>query len=181
LKNRQWKKQTGNLIFEKKIGIIGLGRIGRLVAELFRGIGNPVIGFDLYPDEIWAQRKGIRLRSFDEVLKEADIITLHVPGNKDKSPVISEKEIGKMKDGAFLVNLSRGGVVDEKALYESLQNGKLAGAAVDVFTQEPYNGQLCELDNIVLTPHIGSYAKEGKLQMEIDAVNNLIKILKNEQ
>jgi D-3-phosphoglycerate dehydrogenase len=181
MKSGQWKKQTGNLILDKTVGIIGLGRIGRLVAELFRGIGNPVIGFDPYVDSRWAKEKGVTVKSFEEVISQADILTLHIPANKDKTPVIGEKEIAQMKEGAFLVNLSRGGVVDEKALYESLKNGKLTGAAVDVFTQEPYNGQLCELDNIILTPHIGSYAKEGKSQMETDAVNNLIHVLKNEQ
>jgi D-3-phosphoglycerate dehydrogenase len=181
LKNRQWKKQTGNLIFGKTVGIIGLGRIGRMVAKLFRGIGNTVIGFDPYADKQWAKEKGVSLVPFEEVLSQADVLSLHIPGNKDKTPVIGEGEIEKMKKGAFLVNLSRGGVVDETALYHALKSGKLAGAAVDVFTQEPYSGQLCELDNIILTPHIGSYAKEGKLQMEIDAVNNLIHALKNEQ
>lgn len=177
MKNKQWKKQIGNLIFEKTIGVIGLGRIGRLVAELFRGIGNPVIGFDLFPDEQWAREKGVELKSFEEVLKNADILTLHIPGNKDKSSVISDKEIKMMKNGAFLINISRGGVVDEDALYNALKNRNLTGAAVDVFTKEPYNGPLCELDNIVLTPHLGSYAAEGKLQMEIDAVKNLIDTL----
>ena len=181
LKNRQWKKQTGNLIFGKQIGIVGLGRIGRLVAELFRGIGNPVIGFDPYADSQWAKEKGVTLGSFDGVLSNADILTLHIPANKDKSPVVGEQEIAQMKAGSFIINLSRGGVVDEKALYQALKTGKLSGAAMDVFTEEPYNGPLCELDNIVLTPHIGSYAKEGKLQMEIDAVNNLINVLKNEK
>jgi D-3-phosphoglycerate dehydrogenase len=181
LKNRQWKKQTGNLIFNKTIGIIGLGRIGRMVAELFRSIGNTVIGFDPYADKQWAKEKDVSLVSFEEVLSQTDILSMHIPGNKDKTSVIGEREIEKMKDGAFLVNLSRGGVVDETALYRALENGKLAGAAVDVFTQEPYFGPLCELDNIILTPHIGSYAKEGKLQMEVDAVNNLIYVLKNEQ
>jgi D-3-phosphoglycerate dehydrogenase len=181
LKNKQWKKQTGNLIFNKTIGIIGLGRIGRMVAELFRGIGNSVTGFDPYADKQWAKEKSVDMLSFEEVLSQADIITLHIPGNRDKTPVIGKSEIEKMRDGAFLVNLSRGGVVDEKALYESLKNGKLTGAAVDVFTQEPYDGPLCELENIILTPHIGSYAKEGKLQMEIDAVNNLINALMHEQ
>jgi D-3-phosphoglycerate dehydrogenase len=181
LKNRQWKKQTGNLIFSKTIGVIGLGRIGRLVAELFRSIGNPVVGSDLYADRQWAEKKGVDLVSFEKVLQQADIVSLHIPGNKDKTPVIGEKEIEKMKDGAFLVNLSRGGVVDEAALYKALKNGKLVGAAVDVFTQEPYSGPLCELENIILTPHIGSYAREGKLQMEIDAVSNLIYALKNER
>jgi D-3-phosphoglycerate dehydrogenase len=181
LKNRQWKKQIGNLIFEKTIGVVGLGRIGKMVAELFRSIGNPVIGYDPYTDTKWANAKGVRLQSFDEVLKNANILTLHIPGNKDKSPIISEKEIEQMKNGAFLVNISRGGVVSEEALYNALKNGKLTGAAVDVFTKEPYNGKLCELNNIVLTPHIGSYAAEGKLQMEIDAVQNLINVLKNEK
>ena len=178
MKQHLWKKQIGNLILDKKIGVIGLGRIGRAVAELFRGIKNPVIGYDPYANKEWAQENGVQLMDFEEVLKEADILTLHIPGNKDKSPVITAKEIGQMKDGAFLINIARGGVVDETALYEALKNGKLAGAAVDVYTQEPYNGPLCDLENIVMTPHLGSYAKEGKLKMEIDACKNLIDALK---
>ncbi|MDD4527198.1 MAG: phosphoglycerate dehydrogenase [Candidatus Margulisbacteria bacterium] len=178
IKNKQWKKQIGNLIYEKQVGVIGLGRIGKMVAGLFRGIGNPVIGFDLYPDEQWATENSVNLNSFENVLKMADIITLHIPGNKDKSPVIGRKELSMMKKGAFIINISRGGVVDEEALYDALKNGHLAGAAIDVFTKEPYNGSLCDLDNVVLTPHLGSYAREGKLQMEIDAVLNLINVLK---
>jgi D-3-phosphoglycerate dehydrogenase len=174
LKNKQWKKQTGNLILDKKIGVIGLGRIGRLVAQLFRGIGNPVIGYDPYADAAWASKAGVELADFETVLSTADIITLHVPGNADKSPVIGAKEVDLIKQGAWLINISRGGIVDEDALYAALAAGKLTGAAVDVFTDEPYTGPLTELDNVVLTPHIGSYAEEGKLLMEIDAVNNLI-------
>ena len=175
----QWKKQIGNLILDKKIGVVGLGRIGRLVSELFRGIGNPVIGFDPYADKEWADAKGVALKTFDEVLSESDILTLHIPGNKDKSPVIASVEINKMKDGAFLINIARGGVVDEEALVAALKSGKLAGAAVDVYTKEPYDGPLCDLDNVILTPHLGSYAKEGKLKMEVDACKNLIEALKS--
>ncbi|WP_153798936.1 phosphoglycerate dehydrogenase [Foetidibacter luteolus] len=178
LKNKQWKKQIGNLIFKKTIGVVGLGRIGRMVAEMFRGLGNPVIGFDLYPDTAWAEKNNVQLGDFDTVLQQADIVTLHVPGNKDKTAVIGEKEIALMKNGAFLVNISRGEVVDEAALYNALKSNKLSSAAVDVFSKEPYDGPLCELNNIILTPHLGSYAHEGKLQMEIDAVNNLIQQLK---
>ncbi|WP_163323652.1 phosphoglycerate dehydrogenase [Draconibacterium mangrovi] len=178
LKQKQWKKQIGNLILDKKIGVIGLGRIGRMVTELFRGLKNPVIGFDLYPDEVWAKENGVELASFEEVLKSADIVTLHIPGNADKTPVISKKEFDLMKDGSFLVNIARGGVVDEEALYNALTSGKLSSAAVDVFSKEPYDGKLCELENIILTPHLGSYASEGKLQMEIDACQNLIDVLK---
>lgn len=178
LKQHKWKKQIGNLILDKKIGIIGLGRIGKAVSELFRGINNPVIGYDPYANKEWADANGVELGTLEQVLRQADILTLHIPGNKDKSPVIGTKEIGLMKDGAFLINIARGGVVDEEALYEALKKGKLAGAAIDVYSQEPYNGPLCDLENIVLTPHLGSYAKEGKLKMEIDACQNLIDALK---
>lgn len=178
LKNKVWKKQVGNLILNKVVGVIGLGRIGKLVSQLFRGIGNPVIGYDPYADEAWAAGNGVKLMDFEAVLKTADIITIHVPGNDDGSAVIGKNEIALMNHGAFLINISRGGIVDENALYNALANKKLTGAAVDVFSEEPYTGPLCDLDNIVLTPHLGSYAEEGKLLMEIDAVNNLINALK---
>ena len=174
----QWKKQIGNLFLDKKIGVIGLGRIGRLVSELFRGLKNPVIGYDPYVNEQWAKENGVEIKSFKEVLEEADIVTLHIPGNKDKSPVLAAEELSRMKDGAFLINIARGGVVDEIALYNALKSGKLTGAAVDVYTKEPYDGPLCDLENIILTPHLGSYAKEGKLKMEVDACQNLINALK---
>jgi len=177
LKNKQWKKQTGNLLLGKVVGIVGLGRIGRLVATFFRGLGNPVVGFDPYADATWAEGMGVKVLSFEEVLRTADIVTLHVPANADKSAVIGEKELNWMKNTALLINASRGGVVDEEALYQALKHEKLRGAAVDVFTEEPYAGPLTELENIVLTPHLGSYAEEGKLLMEIDAVKNLIAAL----
>ena len=177
LKNKVWKKQTGNLLFEKQIGIIGLGKIGRMVAELFKSLGNPVMGYDLYPDEIWAKEKGVELKSFNEVISSSDILNLHLSGSFPDKPLLGKDEINKMKKTAFLINLARGGVVDEEALYDSLKNKRLAGAAIDVFMEEPYSGPLCNLENVILTPHIGSYASEGKLNMEIEAVNNLINIL----
>lgn len=178
LKEKQWKKQTGNLLFDKTIGVVGLGRIGRLVCEFFRGLGNPVIGYDPYADSDWSKSKGVDLVNFEELLRNSDIITLHVPGNADSSPVIGKKEIDLMKSSSFLINVSRGGVVEEGALYDALKSGKLRGAAVDVFSEEPYQGPLTELENIVLTPHLGSYAVEGKLLMEVDAVKNLLESFK---
>ncbi len=178
LKQKKWKKQIGNLLFGEKIGVIGLGRIGKMVVEQFHNLGNQVIGFDLNPDFSRAQHNGVLLSYMDTLLKEAYIITLHIPGNADKTPVIGQSELSKCKVEAFLINIARGGVVDENALYQALKLDKLKGAAVDVFSKEPYDGPLCELDNVILTPHLGSYAAEGKLQMEIDAVNNLISVLK---
>lgn len=178
MKNRIWKKQTGNLLFGKKVGIIGLGRIGKLVAELFSSLGNDVIGYDLNPDVVWAKSNNIEICDFEKVLSSSDIISLHIPFN-GATPLIGLNQFELMKKGVFLINLSRGGVVDESHLLNFLKNKKLGGAAIDVFSSEPYNGVLCDLENIVLTPHIGSYAAEGKLQMEIDAVNNLLIELKS--
>ncbi|MDP1811997.1 MAG: phosphoglycerate dehydrogenase [Sediminibacterium sp.] len=178
LKKKIWKKEIGNLLFGKKIGVIGLGRIGRMVSEQFRALGNTVIGYDLFPDTGWADTNGVLLLDMDGLLSEADIITLHVPGNPDKTPVIALDEIKKCKDGIFIINISRGGVVDEDAVYQGLVSNKLKGAAIDVFDNEPYTGPLCDLSNVILTPHLGSYASEGKLQMEIEAVINLIQVLK---
>lgn len=178
LRNKVWKKQVGNLFLNKVVGVVGLGRIGKLVSQLFRGIGNPVIGYDPYADAAWATDNGVELVDFNTLLTKADIVTIHVPGNEDGSAVIGTKEIDLMKIGGFLINISRGGIVDEDALYNALSTNKLTGAAIDVFSAEPYAGPLCDLDNVVLTPHLGSYAEEGKLLMEIDAVKNLINALK---
>ena len=178
LRNKVWKKQTGNLLFEKKVGILGLGRIGRMTAEMFRALGNQVAGYDLYPNEDWAKEYGVEVLNLRELLTSCDIITIHVPGKKDGSAIITKVELDLLKDDAFLVNVSRGGVIDEDDLYDVLTSGKLSAVALDVFNQEPYAGRLCDVENVVLTPHIGSYAKEGKLKMEVDAAQNLINALK---
>lgn len=179
MKNRVWKKRIGNQLLGKKIGVLGLGRIGRTVSELFCGLGNSVIGYDLYPQIEWAEENNLELVSKEDLIANSDILTLHVPANDDGSPVLGEKEINNMKTGSYLINLSRGGILDEDVLLKALKSDKLKGAAIDVFSEEPYNGQFCDLDNVVLTPHLGSYSEEGKLQMEIDAVQNLIDVLKN--
>lgn len=178
MKKQIWKKETGNLLYEKTIGIIGLGRIGRMVAEMFRALGNPVIGYDIYPDKKWAEKNNVELCDFKEVLEQSDILTLHVPGLNNKKPIIAKKELERCKKSSIIINITRGGVIDEYALYDALITGKIKAAAIDVFEEEPYFGPLTTLDNVILTPHIGSYASEGKLKMEIDSVENLINALK---
>ena len=190
LKNRNWKKYTGNLLFNKKIGVLGLGRIGKNVSELFLALGNDPISqyyknhpndyfedIEKNPDFEWAKKKNFYLKDFNEILSTCDIITVHIPGSNNSTPFISKKELSLMKKDSILINVSRGGVVDETELFNFLKENKILGAAVDVFNEEPYYGPLCDLENIILTPHMGSYAKEGKLQMEIDAVKNLISSL----
>ena len=181
MKSKLWKKQTGFLLLGKVIGVVGLGRIGRAVSKMFSGLGNQVIGFDINPDIAWATDNNITLKNMKELVAESDIVSLHIPNNKDGTPVFDKELLSLMKNNSFLINLSRGGVVDENALFTRLDNGDLTGAAIDVFQEEPYYGKLNELDNVVLTPHIGSYAREGKLQMEIDAANNLINALKENE
>jgi D-3-phosphoglycerate dehydrogenase / 2-oxoglutarate reductase len=178
IKAGRWEKQIGSTLKDKTVGIVGLGRIGKMVAGFFRSLGNPVIGCDLYADTDWAGKLGVRLASFDEVLREADILTLHVPPLPGGKPLVAAPELAKMKKGACLINTARGSLVDEAAVCAALRDGTLSGAAFDVFTSEPYKGPLAALDNVVLTPHIASYAAEVKLQMEIDAVNNLVEALK---
>jgi D-3-phosphoglycerate dehydrogenase len=177
IKNKIWKKEIGNLILNKTIGIFGFGRIGRETAKLFQGLGANVIAYDLFPDSEYAELNDIKMVEKEELFKVADIVTIHVPGNKDKTPVITATELNMMKKSAYLVNISRGGVVDEEALFNTLNQNEIVAGATDVFISEPYRGKLIELENVILTPHLGSYAKEAKLKMEIDAVNNLIQSL----
>jgi D-3-phosphoglycerate dehydrogenase / 2-oxoglutarate reductase len=177
LKNKIWKKQTGSLLLGKKVGVLGLGRIGKMVAESFRALGNPVCGFDPFPNIEWAKQKDVEIIGFDELLSTCDILTIHVPGNKDGSSILGKDQLALLKRECFVINVSRGGVIDEDALYDALKAEKIAAVALDVFSNEPYDGKLCELENVTLTPHIGSYAKEGKLKMEVDAAQNLINAL----
>ncbi|MBA3018314.1 MAG: hydroxyacid dehydrogenase [Desulfobacteraceae bacterium] len=170
-----WKKQMGSLLTGKKVGIWGFGRIGQKVAQVLDPLGVEIAYYDIRIVE-----GAIPLKSKSELLSWADIITLHCSANTDGKHAIGEAELKLMKDNAWLINASRGGLVDETALYSALKKGNLAGAALDVFENEPYTGPLCELDNIILTPHIGSYAKEGRIQMEMQAVRNLINGLQNQ-
>ena len=173
MRRGNWYKGMGNLLSGKKVGLLGLGRIGRTVAEMLAGLGAEVSGSDITPDANWLRNNGVTLRRNEDLLKESDILTIHV-SYSGEGHLLGAKEIESMKQGAYLINLSRGGIVDETALYQSLKNGHLAGAALDVFEQEPYTGALRELDNVVLTPHIGSYAREARLEMEIQSVRNLV-------
>lgn len=174
LKRGVWKKRMGNLLFGKKVGIIGFGRIGEKVGELLTVFKTELAYCDLEarPCAFIRERKEL-----NEILRWSDILTLHLSPSTASCPVIGIKELQLMQKGGWLVNVSRGGVVDEEALYEALKAGHLSGAAIDVFEKEPYNGPLRELDNVILTPHIGSYAKESRIKMEIDAVTNLIEAL----
>lgn len=169
VRNGKWEKLMGNLLSQKRVGIIGFGKIGQKVAELLALFGCDICYYDVMVTD--ADTKGKRLE-LDELLETSDIVTIHV---SSKVQIIGKDELKKVKKGAWLVNVARGGVINEKELYNALREGYLSGAAIDVFEQEPYAGPLKELDNVILTPHIGSYAIESRINMELESAKNLLK------
>lgn len=169
LRSGLWDKKMGNLLSGKRVGIKGFGRIGKKVAALLKPFGCEIAYADPFVED---GLLGLCRLSLEDLLKWADIVTIHV-GVHER--LIGEKEFQLMKKGAWLINTSRGGVIDEPVLYEYLKNGYLSGAALDVFEQEPYAGPLKDLNNVILTPHIGSYAKEARTAMEMESVENLIR------
>lgn len=177
MKGRRWEKHPGNLLAGKTAGIIGLGRIGRRVAELLVQLDVTVLGADVSPDTAWAKKLGVKIVDMDILLEQSDIVSIHVAASTDTPFMLGGAELSRMKEGAFLVNVSRGNMVDENALYDSLNSGLLAGAALDVFPQEPYSGLLCDLDNVVMTPHVATLTKESRTMMEYEAVRNLLDVL----
>ncbi len=172
LRAGEWTKNMGRLLQGKITGIIGFGRIGRRVAEILKVFGSDVIFYDI---NVSHDDMGCRAVTMEKLLAEADIITLHIPMPSDNNAVIGKKEMEIMKPGVFLINASRGGLIDEKTLADFLLNRKIGGAALDVFNEEPYDGVLKEFDNVILTPHVGSYAREARISMEMESVKNLIK------
>ena len=162
MRNGQWNKKQykGSEIAGKTLGIIGMGRIGKALAGKAEALGMKII----YTDALGKQDNlAYEFMDLDNLLKVSDYVSLHVPYNKDKGALISSREISMMKDGAVIINCSRGKVVDEEALLEGLNSGKLAGAGIDVFEQEPSkNTELINHERVSVTPHIGASTKEAQ-------------------
>ena len=170
-----WKKTTGNLLYGKTLGILGLGRIGKMVVELTKPFGLNYIAWDEASDYEFAKENNVEYMSLEEVLSNSDIVTMHLPYKDSLKNFIGDRELHMMKKNSILINIARGGLVDEKALYNALKSNTIEFAAIDVFGKEPYEGMLRQLDNVILTPHIGSAAKEARVMMEMQAVENLLK------
>lgn len=174
IRQGEWKPLLGTQISGKTLGIVGFGRVGQKVAQTMKAAGMNVWAYDPAPNAQAAAESGVTLGTLDEVLALADFVTLHVPLISETRKLFDDRRLRKMKKGSFLINTARGGIIDEDALYEVLQAGHLAGAALDVFEQEPYEGRLRELPNVVMTAHMGSYAAEARMAMETEAAKNLI-------
>jgi D-3-phosphoglycerate dehydrogenase / 2-oxoglutarate reductase len=181
LKNGVWDKKSfkGVEVLNKTLGVVGLGKIGRRVASYALGMGMRVIGSDPFVTAEYAKSLGVELKSFDDVIKESDFITFHVPKTKETAGLVNAELIAKMKKGVRLVNVARGGIIDEKALYEALKSGQVKAAALDVFEKEPTESSpLFELDNIVVTPHLGASTVEAQVNVAIDVAEQIIEVLK---
>ncbi|NOZ03778.1 MAG: phosphoglycerate dehydrogenase [FCB group bacterium] len=181
LRAGEWKPLIGTELWKKTIGIIGLGRIGRAVARRAKGFDMEILAYDVVQDEVFSAANNIRYVSLDELFKESDFISIHVPGSASTKYLIGADELEKMKSCALLINTSRGGVVDEKALIQALKNGTIAGAALDVFEKEPAMGNpLLDLPNVVATPHMSSYSRESLGRMCMTSAENAVQVLKGE-
>lgn len=160
--NKTWEKKMGLQLSGKTVLVIGFGRIGRYLAKLLEPFKVNLLAVD-------PALQGISLK---EALPQADIICLHLSG---KDRILGKEEFSLMKKGVFIINAARGEAIDESSLVEALKDGRVAGACLDVFAEEPYSGALTEYPQVVLTPHVGSYTKECRERMESEAIDNLLK------
>jgi len=166
IRKGQWLKKElkGTELRGKYLGIVGVGNIGKRLGRLAKALNMNIIGYDVIPiDEEFSKEVGLMKADLDTLLQSSDYISIHVPLLDSTYHMIDSQKISTMKKTAKIINTSRGGVIDEDALYDALKNGNLGGAALDVFEKEPATGhKLAELDNVILTPHIGAQPKEAQ-------------------
>lgn len=170
----KWKALQGRLLGDKTVGVVGLGRIGGRVARVCAAFGARVLGCDERPCAV----PGVENAGLDALVTQSDVVTLHLPLTDATRGLFGAERLSRMKKGAVLINVSRGGLVDEAALLEALKSGRLGGAGLDVFEKEPYDGPLRELEQVVLTAHMGSAAKECRARMELEAAENAVASLR---
>jgi D-3-phosphoglycerate dehydrogenase / 2-oxoglutarate reductase len=177
----KWQRITGHLLAGKIVGIIGLGRIGRRVAEITKAFGAHVIATEPYPDTTWVDAHSVELVDFPTLLARADIVSIHASHMPGKTMRIGATELAQMKPEALLVNVARGDMVDDAALFDALSSGRLGGAALDVFPNEPYSGPLLHSDRVILSPHQATLTVETRVAMERRAVENALRYLQTEK
>lgn len=183
MKEGKWEKKLymGTEIFEKTLGVIGIGNIGQITAERALGLGMRVIAYDLFVSKEFAESKGITLVDFDTLLRESDFISIHVPLLKETRDLLNRETLAKTKKGVIIINTSRGPIINDEALLEALQSGQVAYAGLDVFNEEPppkdYPLILC--DRTVCTPHLGASTAEAQDKVAIDIANQIVDFFKN--
>ena len=183
LKNGKWarSKYTGAELFEKTLGVVGFGRIGQLVAHRMQAFGMKVIAYDPYLQPARAAQLGVDLVSLDDLLKNSDFITIHLPKTKETANLIGEEALKKVKPTVRIINAARGGVLDESALHKAISEGRVAGAGLDVFATEPCtDSPLFALDQVVATPHLGASTDEAQERAGIAVAISVRKALSGE-
>jgi D-3-phosphoglycerate dehydrogenase len=182
VREKKWDRFIGYELYGKTLGVIGTGSIGKRVIKLLRGFDLNILCYDKFPDYEWAEKENVKYVNFDELLKRSDIITIHIPLTEETRHLISERELSLMKRTAIIINTSRGGIINERDLYKFLKEGRIYGAGLDVLEDEPpQNSPLIELDNVVITSHIGSHTQESIENMAFMAIDNLISVLKGKE
>lgn len=182
IRNGVWKRFMGRRLDGLTVGVIGVGRIGRRVLRTLHG-GFPnahLLANDIDPDLDFGYECNVKWVDKETIYRESDIITLHLPRTPLTTKLITHREIELMKESALLINTSRGGMVDEQALANALRAGRIGGAAIDVFDNEPYSGDLATLDRCILTCHMGSMSADCRARMELEATEEVLRLLRNE-
>ncbi|NLI31331.1 MAG: phosphoglycerate dehydrogenase [Deltaproteobacteria bacterium] len=180
MKAGKWEKKRfqGHEVYNKTLGIIGIGRIGRIVAERAKGLQMNVIAYDPYINVDVLEELGIEYAEFDELLARSDYITVHTPLTKETRGILNAEAFSKAKRGVYVINCARGGIINEEDLHEAIKSGIVAGAALDVFSQEPPTGNpLIELDQIIATPHLGASTDEAQENVAIGVAEQVIDYL----
>lgn len=182
IKKGEWKRIDGVEVGGKCLGIVGMGHIGKAVTRRARGFGMRILAFDITRDSDFAKQFNVEYVSLEELLLQSDYVTIHIPLSSETRGIIGYKQLNMIKKTAYLVNTSRGDVIDEKALYDCLKENRIAGAALDVFSVEPpYGNPLLNLENVVATPHIGADTIETFLRLGMICAENIVDVFNGKE
>jgi D-3-phosphoglycerate dehydrogenase len=185
MKKGEWAKKQlrGKELHGKTLGLIGTGNIGKLTGKIAQCFGMKIIGFDPFISKEDMLKDGIDKKDdLGNLISSSDFISLHLPHTPKTHHIVNKEMISKMKPNAFIINCSRGGTVDEEALFNALKDGKIAGAGIDVFEKEPpENNPLLDLENVVLTPHLGANTNEGQIRAGTVCAEQIIKVLEGKE
>jgi D-3-phosphoglycerate dehydrogenase len=184
LKNKEWKRSkfTGTEVYGKVLGVIGFGKIGYEVAKRAKSFEMDILVYDPFATEEHTDKLGAKLVDLDYLIANSDYITLHVPRNKDTENLINTSSIAKMKTGVRIINVARGGIINEQDLADAIKSGKVRGAAVDVFDKEPsLDSPLFDLENVVVTPHLGASTEEAQINVAIDIIKQIRDFFEKEE
>jgi D-3-phosphoglycerate dehydrogenase len=187
VRSGQWNRKYTDLIgvdlMGKTVGIIGLGRIGSAVARRLRPFGVKMVYYDLQDRRDIEHELGLKRVSLEELLQQSDIISIHLPLTPETRGLISRREFEMMKDGVYIINTARGGIIVQEDLIEALSSGKVSGAALDVFEREPLEVEspLIKMDNVILTPHLGASSAEAMRRMAVEVAEGIIRISRGER